>query len=330
MRLYRSGDSGGPVRDIQNRLAALGFPSHPDPPGEFGPGTVAAVGGFQDARGLGRDGIVGPDTWRALYEAGYTLGDRLLFFRSPMLRGDDVAELQRRLNEFGFDADKVDGVFGPRTHGAVLDFQSNRSMAEDGTAGPRVIVELRSLQRTPHQAGRERVREREWLRRLPRTVVGTRIYLDPAGQDEELGERFWSLTQQLFADFQDLGGLPVLSRSVDVDPPAQVRARRANRLGADLTLSFVAPESPGPSVYYFESPHSRSEGGHLLAAVLGEYLRVPITGRTTTILKNTRAPAAIIAVEPTEVTKDAVLAGVCDFFRRAAEEVQSSEPEPIQ
>ena len=319
------------MRDIQSRLAALGFQSSPDPLGEFGDGTVAAVLAFQEARGLGRDGILGPDSWRALYEAGYTLGDRLLFFRSPMLRGDDVAELQRRLNEFGFDADKVDGVFGPLTHRAVLDFQANRSMAEDGTVGPRVIAELRALQRTPHQAGRERVREREWLRRLPRTVVGTRIYLDPSGPEEPLADAFWSLTEQLLVDFQNLGGLPVLSRSVDVAPPPQVRARRANRLGADLTLSFRPPESKGPAVHFFESPHSRSEGGHLLATVLGEYLDVPVTGRTSTMLKNTRAPAAIVSVEPTATTKDAVLAGVCDFFRRAAEEMRGADgPNPPQ
>lgn len=322
MRLYRSGDSGGPVRDIQRRLAALGHPSVPDPPGEFGEGTVLAVRAFQEARGLAEDGIVGPDTWRALYEAGYALGDRLLFYRSPMLRGDDVAEAQRRLNEFGFDADKVDGVFGPRTHRAVLDFQANRNMAEDGIVGPRVIDEMKALQRTPLQAGRDLIREREWLRRLPRNVVGTRVYLDPAGSEEELGEEFWRLTESLTVDFQNLGGVPVLSRSVDVSPPAQVRARRANRLGADVTLSFVAPEAAGPAVYYFESAHSRSEGGRMLASVLGEYLGLPISGRTSTMLKNTRAPAVILAIVPSDAVKDRVLAGVCDFFRRAAEEIR--------
>ncbi len=327
MRLYRVGDSGGPARDIQRRLEAIGFPSSPDPPGEFSAGTESAVFAFQKARGLARDGIVGPDTWRALYEAGYTLGDRLLFYRSPMLRGDDVAELQRRLNEFGFDADKVDGVFGPLTHGAVLDFEANRSMAEDGVVGPRVIAELKSLQRIPPQAGRERVREREWLRSLPRTVVGTRIYLDPAGSEEALGHELWDLTTHLVIDFQNLGGVPVLSRSVDVSPPATVRARRANRLGADLTLSLRAPGPEGSGIYYFESPHSRSEAGFLLATVLADFLGLPVSGRTTPMLKNTRAPAVIVSIEPTTATRDAILGGVCDFFRRAAEEMKAAAGE---
>lgn len=323
MRLYRIGDSGGPVRDIQRRLSAIEHPCAPDPPGEFGEATLAAVMAFQQARGLDRDGIVGPDTWRALYEAGYTLGDRLLFYRAPMLRGDDVAELQRRMNEFGFEADKVDGVFGPLTHAAVVDFQANRNTAEDGVAGPRVISELRALQRTAPQAGRERVREREWLRRLPRTVVGTRIYLDPAGPDVKFGREFWELTERLVNDFQNLGGHPVLSRSIDVDPPLQVRARRANRLGADLTLSFQSPADESPAVHFFESEHTRSEAGHLLATVLSSYLEIPTSGRSSTMLKNTRAPAVILAIEPVDTDPDLILAGVCDFFRRAAEEMHN-------
>jgi len=36
-------------------------------------------------------------------EAGYRIGDRLLYHRAPMLRGDDVATVQRRLSALGFE-----------------------------------------------------------------------------------------------------------------------------------------------------------------------------------------------------------------------------------
>src|SRR6266545_3977054 len=42
-----------------------------------------------------------------------------------MLRGDDVYELQRELGSLGFDAGRVDGIFGPRTLEALLGFQRN-------------------------------------------------------------------------------------------------------------------------------------------------------------------------------------------------------------
>lgn len=265
MRLYRIGDSGEPVRDIQGRLSALGFSLGVDPTGEFGEGTRDAVMSFQSRRGLASDGILGPDTWRALYEAGYTLGDRILYYRMPMMRGDDVADLQRRLNDLGFDADKVDGVFGPLTHAALTDFQSNRGMAEDGVCGPRVVAELEAVRRSDPEAGRERVREREWVRALPPSVVGTRIYIDPVSEADEAGGVSWDLGVRLAMAFQNLGGIPVFSRSMDICPPAPTRARRANRLGVHLTISVQPVVEEDPAVHYFESAHSRSEAGALLA-----------------------------------------------------------------
>ena len=171
MRLYRSGSTGEAVRDIQDRLAALGFETADDVRGEFAEATTAATRSFQRSRGLPSDGIIGPDTWRSLYEAGYRLGDRLLYLRRPMLRGEDVAELQSRFNGLGFDAGKVDAIFGPDAQRATYEFQANRNLTEDGVAGPEVITELKLVTRGPIRTGREAIREREWLR-SERTIVG--------------------------------------------------------------------------------------------------------------------------------------------------------------
>ena len=78
-----------------------------------------------------------------------------------MLRGDDVSELQSRLNSLGFDAGNVDGILGPDTRAAVADFQHNRGMAEDEIAGPTTVNELRVVARVLPETGREAVRERQ-------------------------------------------------------------------------------------------------------------------------------------------------------------------------
>ena len=91
VRIYRLGDAGPEIHDIQQRLIALGFTvDASELEGRFGPSTDAVVRQFQVQRSLRVDGLVGPDTWHQLVEAGWSLGDRTLYLRSPSFRGDDV------------------------------------------------------------------------------------------------------------------------------------------------------------------------------------------------------------------------------------------------
>ncbi len=321
MRLYRLSDSGEPVRDIQGRLSALGFECGADVVGDFGEGTYAAVIAFQRSRNLGADGIVGPETWRSLVEAGHRLGGRLLYHRLPMLRGDDVADLQRRLNALGFDAGKVDGIFGPDTLRALLDFQSNRNMAEDGVAGPAVARELDLVHRATEKAGREGVREREWLRALPPTVAGHRVLLDPFCRDEAEDAASWSAATAAARAFQDLGAYPFISRSADTRTSERIRAHRANRMGADLVVAFALPREEPPCVFFFASAHGRSEIGALLARSIAASLGVPERGLTCPILKETRPPAVVVAMtELGPETGRTVATAVEGFFKSQRDE----------
>lgn len=294
MRLYRLGDSGEPIRDIQDRLSALGFSCEADPRGEYGDTTRSAVIEFQRARGLTPDAIVGPETWRSLYEAGYRLGDRLLYLRRPMLRGEDVGELQSRLNSLGFDAGKPDAIFGPDTERAILDFQRNRGLAEDGVAGPEVITEIRLVSRGPIRAGRQMVREREWLRSLGGGLVGTRVLLDAASRTPDEAGRAWSAANAAAIELQERGGIPLISRSADEVLPERVRARRSNRNAADLVISFELGVVEDDSVYFFSAQTVESEVGRSLAAHLSAQLGSASEGRATAILRETRAPAVVI------------------------------------
>lgn len=295
MRLYRLGDEGPAVRDIQDRLEALGFDAGDDARAQFGAGTEKAVVAFQRDRGLDPDGIVGPDTWRSLYEAGYRLGDRLLFMRRPMLRGEDVSELQSRLNSLGFDAGKADGIFGPHTERAVIDFQHNRHLAEDGKVGPEVVTELRLVARGELKAGRQAVREREWLRLLPPSIAGARIFFDADCRNPEEAREAWEAATAAALAVQEAGGLPMMSRSSDTQLPERIRARRANRMGSDLIVTFrTSPDED--CVFYFASEHSSSAAGEALAKCLAPRLGANVEGRASAMLKETRAPAAIVSL----------------------------------
>ena len=74
MRTIQQGDRGEDVRDVQQRLIALGGRIEGEElEGLFGSSTEAAVRAFQQRRGLFVDGKVGPETWAELVEAGYVL-----------------------------------------------------------------------------------------------------------------------------------------------------------------------------------------------------------------------------------------------------------------
>ena len=72
MRTYRRGSKGDDVVRLQRRLQELGlYDGAID--GDFGGGTELAVRRFQRDRGIGVDGVVGADTWRALFAAAAEL-----------------------------------------------------------------------------------------------------------------------------------------------------------------------------------------------------------------------------------------------------------------
>lgn len=141
------GGRGPAVEDVQKRLLMLGFDLGPTGvDGVFWGATLAAVRRFQVDRGLAEDGVVGDETWAALVDATFQLGDRLLYLKLPYLHGADVATLQGALNVLGFACGEPDGIFGTFTERAVGEFQANVGLRMDGIAGPDTIRAIERLQ----------------------------------------------------------------------------------------------------------------------------------------------------------------------------------------
>jgi N-acetylmuramoyl-L-alanine amidase len=282
------------VHDLQARLAGAGISIGRDRPGAFGQGTESAVRAFQQARGLHVDGICGPQTWASLVEAGYRPGDRLLYHTSPMLRGDDIAALQRRLGALGFDAGRVDGIFGERTRRALVDFQRNAGLTTDAVCGPATwecLDRLGSHADDPEPVAG--VREREALRSSPRTLLGRRIVIGDAG----------GLGALAHAVRRALGTRGAVALTV-VHPDGSVQAQHANGVGADVYLGLAATEGDSTIAYYgahgFESP-----GGRCLADALCRELEVALAGAPPAVsamalpvLRETRMPAVVCELGP--------------------------------
>ena len=138
-RVLKTGVNGADVRVLQNLLDGLGYDlGRID--GFFGSKTDGAVRRFQASAGMTVDGLVGRETKTALSGLSRGTADSEVLLIGS--RGDPVRQLQRELNELGFDAGSADGVFGPITLRAVLDFQRANGLWVDGLVGPRTRAAL--------------------------------------------------------------------------------------------------------------------------------------------------------------------------------------------
>ena len=62
---------------------------------------------------------------------------------SPYMTGGTIREIQERLQVLGYALGKADGVYGPRTYAAVLEYQRAQGLLVDGEAGPLTLAALR-------------------------------------------------------------------------------------------------------------------------------------------------------------------------------------------
>jgi N-acetylmuramoyl-L-alanine amidase len=312
VQIYRLGNEGPEIRDIQQRLIGLGERIDPsEGPGMFGPSTLAAVRAFQERRLLRVDGLVGPDTWGQLVEAGYQLGDRTLYLHAPYFRGDDVRALQRKLNALGFDAGREDGMFGAATNQALREFQRNVGEEPDGIAGPHVVTVLNRMRPQEGGPGRALVREEEELRRRRPAIEGTVVAIDP-GRNEDDGAMTFAMAQALRDELAAIGAKPVVLRGPRDELTPSERARSANELEA---AAFIAvhlgaglPEAQGPTCSYFGSATTHSPAGMLVAQLILEELEAEFGRRgrlqrlTSATLRETRMPA--VQIEPIFATNE--------------------------
>ncbi len=302
----RRGDKGAGVRDLHRRLASAGFADIGDV-SVFDETTERTLREFQDARRLVVDGICAQQTWTALVDAHFRLGDRMLYLRFPMTRGDDVADLQLRLGNLGFDAGWLDGIFGPDTEAAVRDFQHNQGLSTDGTVGRTTVAALDRL------AGRvvgaktiAEVRQTETLRQHA-GVEGRRILLGETGGLPAVVNSLARLLQ--------LAGATVLTLH---HPDLSSHARIANSWDGDAYIG-VTLATGDYGIAYFQTKGFTSRGGRLLAQqctdmiepVLNNDLRA--TGMRLSILRETRMTAvwcrigpAPVVVERTEAVANAL------------------------
>ena len=274
----------------------------------FSEATQSTVEAFQRSRGLAITGVVDHTTWSLLIEAGWRLGDRLLYLVNPYLRGDDVAELQVRLSQLGFDPGRVYGVFGPLLDRALSEFQRNCGLETNGTLTHQTLVEIR---RFSPLGDRTLVSEARDGAGFGQPQRGPLIVWGCSSLAPSIAERL------PFGDFD-------AARSTWTVEQVAAYANAAGALG----VISLAEKTQWDAVHlhYWSSYTSYSRRGEQLASAVansvsrnGAALRIEVTGMALPILRETQMTTLHIEhpeLEANDVEQLAAVVSVAirDFF----------------
>jgi peptidoglycan hydrolase-like protein with peptidoglycan-binding domain len=144
---YQEGDNGAGILEFQKKLKDLGYSLVAD--GEFGPETKKVVKAFQKDQLQPETGKVSAQLigmmdelirQKNAPETMLTSGSYL----NPGSSGMAVRLLQEALNVAAASAKIIaDGMYGPATKKAVMDYQRSKGLVVDGIAGPETLKKLK-------------------------------------------------------------------------------------------------------------------------------------------------------------------------------------------
>jgi N-acetylmuramoyl-L-alanine amidase len=318
VRALRRGDRGREVVDLQTRLLSLGLDlGNRGMDGVFGPQTELAVKAFQQGMGIIADGVVGETTYGEIVEAGYKPGGRLLYLRQPPFRGADVQELQRMLNDLGFDPGAVNGLFDERTARATREFQRNAGLIPDGVVDDGVFRVLKTY--ATQTLGTHQFPDKNGGY-FPEDLFSGTIVVDAAHGGRDRGHVCPSGLSEAdlnLAVAQELAQiLParevLLTRSGEEEVSNSDRAYLANASKAKMIISihhaaYRSPKASGTASFYFSRLGYQSHRGRMAATYIQrgvsralETLDVGEFGRSYDILRETNMPAVLL--EPLYLT----------------------------
>ena len=288
---------------------------------------------FQQARGLHVTGELNEATIRALDESRWKLGDRSLYLQnSPLMRGDDVAALQSRLTEMGFNSGRVDGIFGEATENAVKEFQKSVGVTVDGKCGPATIIALLRLTKIVSGGAPSALRESAVQKNRGPALANKVIVIDPASAPHE-SEIVFDIAQRIEGRLLALGASVFLTRGAHNNPNESDRIAFTNEREADLLISLHVDTNTSTSArgvatfFYGNDLHGvHSIVGERFASLVQrelcartDFLNCRTHAKTWDSLRLTKAPAVRVDLGYASNSGDAERLARPDFRDTVAE-----------
>ena len=151
------GDSSNVVKILQQKLKILGY-YYDSITSSYGESTVTSVENFQRDNGYTVNGKVDLEIFKKIMELTEpNFPEPLINKSKPILKrgdkGENVLELQRKLNEILYYFGDNTGFFGELTENAVKSFQINNRLTSDGIVGKNTWRVLDLLYRPQKDCG---------------------------------------------------------------------------------------------------------------------------------------------------------------------------------
>ena len=229
------------------------------------------------------------ELWIELVNYGYKLGDRILTKTNPNLYGADVEELQELLSRLGFYSEPINGMFTNEVVSSVVKFQENRGLDIDGTVGLNTVEEIRKLIRPGFDTS---------LNEAIKTI-------SPGFMTGSIG---YSVSFNLpnFGSYKDQ--VAIYEKTKNLCLEKNIIASFASEAGEEIEeeniINYVNNKQPAlfvsfnnsdeSSIEYFKGSFSESIIGKKLSESIKDKFDIPIAGRASSLLKNTKSVSIIL------------------------------------
>ena len=223
--------------------------------------------------------------WFELLNQGYDLGDRILNFSNPILRGSDIEELQEMLSRLGFYSDPINSEYTKELMKAVEAFQENRGLSVDGVVGLNTAIEIKKLIRpTLDKSLNEAIKGF----RPAGSVFDVCINIENNGEYREQ-----IVFYETIKEAGTKSGMKITFASEAGEEMSKENiVSFVNKVNPSLFVTFENNQTG--SVNYFEGKHSVSNIGKKLAKEFSTKLNLDLAGKNNMLLKNTKAVSLII------------------------------------
>jgi peptidoglycan hydrolase-like protein with peptidoglycan-binding domain len=223
--------------------------------------------------------------WLELLNHGYDLGDRILNFSNPVLKGSDVEELQEMLSRLGFYSEPINSEYTKELMKSVEAFQENRGLSVDGVVGLNTANEIKKLIRpTLDKSLNEAIKGFK----PASSALNVCINIENNGEYREQVVFYESIKETGIENGMNITFVSEAGEEMSKENIISF----VNKINPSLFLTFENNETQ--SVDYFKGKHSVSNIGKKLAYEIGTKLNLDSVGKNNMLLKNTKAVSLVI------------------------------------